>query len=168
LKKEQAMPINYEALRTGDTSAQLPADGSHTAILQRAALVTTNNGERLVTEWSDTTNGAAWTSWNRFDETGLSYTIELLDHLGVDRAAVADAGDDDAFQAALDAVTGGAYDVRTTSQTGSRGDRVFVTTYVDARSQGVVQRLTDDIPVDTTDLPQQPAAATVAEDDIPF
>jgi hypothetical protein len=86
----------------------------------------------------------------------------------VDRSAVAEAGNDDAFQSMLDEVCDRAYDVRTSSQLGSRGDRTFMTTYVTGRAQGVPQRLSDDMPVDTTDMQREPAAAKVTDDDIPF
>ena len=164
------MPINYEALRTGSLNVENPDDGQHTARLERAALVSTSNGERLVTEWIDMQGPAQWTSWNRFDEMGLSYTNELLDGLGVDRTILTD---DDSFTAELDRVTGTVYDIRTASQLGSRGDgRVFVTTYVNGRNEGVQEALDVDVPVDRSDLqpPGGSAASKVSHntDDIPF
>jgi hypothetical protein len=154
-------PINYAALSGQATAADHPPDGHRQARLDRAALVDTQNGERLVTEWSDATNGGlAWTSWNRFDTSGLQYTRELLAGLGIDTARLTD---DDVLIASLNAVTGRTYDVRTASQQGSQGDRWFTSTYVDGHALGVQEEL--DAPIDTRDLPDVPA---VEDEKIPF
>lgn len=171
------MPIDYQALQSGQVNVEIPGDGEHVARLERAALVSTNNGERLVTDWSGANENIQWTSWNRFDEMGLSYTVELLDGLGVDRSAVQT---DDGFTDALDAVTGNLYDVRTSSQKGKQGDRWFTTTYVTGRATGIQDALEVDMPADTTGLGPSPdsAAAKVSDsrrntgtaelDEIPF
>lgn len=148
-------PIDYSALQSGQLNVEVPADGDHVAHLERAALVSTNNGERLVTEWAGANENVQWTSWNRFDETGLTYTVELLDGLGVDRSAIAD---DEAFTDALDAVVDNIYEVRTSSQKGKQGDRWFTTTYVNGRATGVQEALEVDAPADTTGLPPAPGS----------
>jgi hypothetical protein len=146
------MPIDFAALRGEITTSQVPVDGKHQARLDRAALVDTQKGERLVTEWSE--NGVAWTSWNRFDTTGLLFTRDLLTGLGVDIAKVTDDG---ALTAGLDAVTGHTFEVRTHSNRGMQGDRWFTTTYVDGYALGVQEEM--DVPIDTAGLPEpkQPA-----------
>jgi hypothetical protein len=164
------MPIDYQALKTGSMASVLPDDGEHAGRLERAQLVHTQNGPRLVTEWSQANGTAQWTSWNRFDESGLSYTIELLDGLGVDRAAV---NNDEQLDAELERAVDQVFDVRTSSQAGSRGDgRVFVSTYVTGRNQGIQDALDGVLPVDTSDLPPPVSAGSkVHEDDddkIPF
>jgi hypothetical protein len=153
-------PINYEALRTGASTVQVPADGTHQATLDRAALVSTDKGERLVTEWTDIDGTVGWTSWNRFDTTGMSYTRELLQGLGIDLNTVTD---DTALTDALDQASHHVYQVRTSSQKGSQGDRWFTSTYVDGQSQGVQESLNGDVdlPIDTAGLPE-------VKEDIPF
>jgi hypothetical protein len=170
------VPIDYNALKDGAAAQVPPPDGDHTALLNRAALVETQNGERLVTEWQDASDSSLqWTSWNRFDATGMSYTRELLMGLGIDLSGGA-IMDDSALTDALDAATNRMYDVKTTSQMGSRGDRVFVTTYVDGLALGSQQALATDVPIDTRGLPaaQPPTPAAPAggsgkpwEDDTP-
>jgi len=144
---------NYEALRTGAPATGLPADGHHQATLDRAAYIETKNGDRLVTEWTTADGTASWTSWNRADATGIAYTIELLDALGVDRGAD--------IEVELERVTGHVYDVRT-SVWGNNGDQV--NTYVDGKALGVQEAL--DVPIDTSGLSPPPAAQD--DDDIPF
>jgi hypothetical protein len=152
-------PINYAALSGRPAVADHPPDGARQARLDRAALVDTQNGERLVTEWSDATgNGLAWTSWNRFDTTGLPYTRDLLTGLEID---VAKLTDDDVLTAGLNAVTGRTYEVHTSSQQGSQGDRWFTSTYVDGHALGVQEEL--DAPIDTEGLPDVPE-----DESIPF
>lgn len=161
------MPIDYNALQSGQATIEAPTDGEHIAHLERAAIVSTNNGERLVTEWAGANENVQWTSWNRFDETGLSYTVELLDGLGVDRAAISN---DDSFVDALDACVQNIYDVTTKSQMGSKGDRVFTTTYVKGRATSYQEALEVDAPADTSDLPRagSPAAKVADDEKIPF
>lgn len=149
-------PIDYQALRSGTTAH--PPDGAHVAVLNRAKLVDTSNGERLVTEWQTQDDAHYWDSWNRFDGTGISYTQELLQGLGIDLAAVKD---DDSLTEQLSRVEGGVFEVRTQSNQGSQGDRWFTNTYVDARAGELVPQ---DVPIDTGGLPE------VGDDDetIPF
>lgn len=147
------MPIDYAALQ-GD-GAGTPDDGDHIALLERAVIVDTQNGERLVTEWRAPTDKAAWQSWNRFDVSGMSWTRDLLIGLGVDLKVVTD---DDAMSDALNRVVNRYWRVHTTSQTGSQGDRVFVTTYVN----GPAGPVEPDVPIDTRDLPEPTAPAPAA------
>jgi hypothetical protein len=158
------MTINYELLR-GDSTPATPADGTHQARLDRAKLVETRSGERLVTEWS-TDQNVMWTSWNRFDPTGIEYTRELLIGLGVNLATIMD--DEKLEDALIDAI-GIEYTVRTTSSTGSQGDKIFTNTYVDAPVNGAQPELGSDMPADSRDLsPPEPADKPWKDDDIPF
>ena len=76
--------------------------------------------------------GAWWDSWNRFDSSGMRYTQDLLDALGIDRFQVTD--DDQMSEALHAACEHNDYQVRTESKRGSRqGDRWFTSTYVEAR-----------------------------------
>jgi hypothetical protein len=150
------MPIDYGALRGEVGTPDIPDDGDHIAYLDRAALVDTANGERLVTEWRDVFKPLIqWTSWNRFDSTGMSYTRDLLAGLGVDLSTVTE---DDELIRELSVAQGGAYRVRTTSQMGSRGDRVFISTYVDGTAKGNDLQpelpMEGDVPIDTSGLPE--------------
>jgi hypothetical protein len=157
------MPINYEALRNGSATAEVPADGNHQARLERAALVDTARGERLVTEWATINPLQQWTSWNRFDTAGLAFTRDLLTGLGI----LDDVTSDTALANALERVTGQTFEVRTQSNKGAQGDRWFTHTYVDGPALGVQETM--DAPFDTTDLPPPNRAAV--EDDtetIPF
>jgi hypothetical protein len=145
------MAINYKQLR-GETVSQLPADGKHQARLESANLRDTKNGERIVTEWSDSRN-VMWTSWNRFDTTGMEHTRELLLGLGVDLSTVTD---DDSLDDQLHDATGREYMVRTRLW-GERMDQV--NTYVDGRADVVQTQMatngeTPDVPIDTGGLPQ--------------
>ena len=145
------MPIDFDALRGEGGEPELPEDGDHVAVLERAAIVDTRNGERLVTEWRDAVVGQiTWQSWNRFDTTGMSYTRELMIGLGVDLSAVTDT---DALEQGLYERVNGMYSVRTTSQMGSGGDRIFITTYVNGAVNGAQQTLATDVPIDTEGLP---------------
>lgn len=146
------MPIDFDAL-WGSGDVQTPDDGEHIALLERAALVDTKKGEQLVTEWRAPTEKAAWQSWNRFDTSGMSYTRDLLLALGVSpRSAM----DDDALASELDRCVNQWWRVTTTSQMGSQGDRVFVTTYVNGKA-GPVE---PDVPIDTEGLPEPTVAAS--------
>jgi hypothetical protein len=158
------MPINYNALREGAVTTEVPPDGGMQATLDRAALVETSNGERVVTEWTSADGRYGWTSWNRFDTTGLIYTRELLQGLGVDLSVLMN---DDDLKSQLQAVEGGVFNVRLASQKGSQGDRWFTSTYVDGRSAGVQETL--DVPMEDSDLPEPGEVVTVPDDeDIPF
>lgn len=145
--------IDYGALRGDGGEPELPEDGDRVAVLDRAALVDTANGERLVTEWRDLhKSNIQWQSWNRFDTTGMSYTRDLLRGLGVNISTVTD--DDDLNRELFD-VTGLTFKVHTTSQMGSRGDRVFVSTYADGRAVGTdlqMPLVTDELGTDTRGL----------------
>jgi hypothetical protein len=149
------MSINYELLR-GNSAPSVPTDGKHHARLERAKLVGTQNGERLVTEWS-TGQNTMWTSWNRFDATGIEYTRELLIGLGADLAAI---DDDEQLEDALVDATGSSYEV-TTRLWGQHMDQVNTTVV-----NGVQPELGSDMPTDTRDL--SPPTAPSLDDDIPF
>lgn len=154
------MPIDFDVLR-GTGAPATPDDGDHVAWLERAAIVETQNGERLVTEWRDTADKSVqWTSWNRFDTTGMSYTRDLLLGLGVDLSTVNDTVD---LSDGLIAKVGLTWRVTTKSQMGSQGDRVFVTTYVNGRDTPVEP----DVPIDTRGLAEPAAAPAPAVDDAP-
>jgi hypothetical protein len=137
----------------------VPDDGPHTARLERAKLIETANGTRLVTEWSE--NGVWWTSWNRFDEQGMQWTQGLLDGLGVDREKIADRADDDYTNEQLAGVVGVTYSVTCKSQQGRQGDRWFTTTYVDGPAVPLQSELGEE-PVTV------PAAQDDDTDDVPF
>jgi hypothetical protein len=153
-------PVDYEALR-GGVSTGVPDNGSHTARLERAALVETDKGSNLVTEWSE--DGLWWTSWNRFNAQALPFTQALLDGLGVDRQKITN---DDEFETALSDVQGILYLVHTDSKQGSQSDRWFINTYVDGRA--VPAQI--DMPVDTEGLPvlSEPVGSVDDEEDLPF
>lgn len=153
------MPIDFDALR-GDGLPEPPEDGEHTALLTRAVVVETQNGERLVTEWTAIGEGhVAWESWNRFDTTGMSFTRDLLIGLGINLKSVNDL---DILGMELDKVVNYQWRVSTSSSMGNRGDRVFVNTYVTGKA-GPVE---PDVPIDTDDLPDvsnpPPATAPAA------
>lgn len=162
--------IDFSTLRGERANTTgVPEDGLHTARLERAVLQDTAKGPRLITEWSDE-NNLMWTSWNRFtaDQYGMPKTQELLDGLGVDRSKLTDEN----FGDELATVEGGTYQVRTTSQQGSQGDRWFTETTIEQPIAGRQQELSD-IPADTTGLPEpkpppKPAAGDDLFDDIPF
>lgn len=153
-------PVDYDALREG-VSTGVPDNGTHTARLERAALIETDKGSNLITEWSE--DGLWWTSWNRFDAQGMSYTQELLDALGVDRSKITN---DDEFEEALSHPVGHLWLVRTDAKQGSRGDKWFINTYVDGRA---VPTQTD-LPIDTEGLPPVVDASADDQDDadVPF
>jgi len=151
-------PVDYEALRGGVTTG-VPDNGAHTARLERAALIETDKGSNLVTEWSE--DGLWWTSWNRFDGQGLPFTQQLLDSLGVDRSTITD---DDELEQALSQAQGVLYLVHTDSKQGSKGDRWFINTYVDGRAVPTQ----DELPVDTEGLPDVDGPGAPAETDVPF
>jgi hypothetical protein len=164
-------PIDYGALGADTGAGGVPDDGEHIARLERAALVETQNGERLVTEWSNQEH-LWWTSWNRFDASGMSWTQELLDGLGVDRKNV---HDDEEMEMALAEAVGRRYRVKTESKQGNQGDRWFTSTYVQEEITNPQTQLTD-TPADTTGLPQAGVGASASapssddpdDDDIPF
>lgn len=161
------MPVDFEALRGEKSAGGVPDDGLHTARLERAALVETDRGSRLITEWSDE-NNLMWTSWNRFDASGMAFTQELLDGLGINRKQVTE----DNFADELASVEGSTYQVRTESKQGSQGDRWFTSTYIEQTIAGRQQTLAD-MPADTRGLPERDAAPNGAgdlfgDDDIPF
>lgn len=164
-------PVDYDAL-AGNAGSGVPADGTHTARLERAALLETDNGSRLITEWS--ANGTWWESWNRFDGRGMSFTQDLLDGLGVDRSKVTN---DDEMGDELSHAEGDTYRVRTESKRGSQGDRWFTSTYIEARVEGGTPppprpEPESDAPADTAGLPAPGASAPAndlfGDDDIPF
>jgi hypothetical protein len=150
------VPINYKQLR-GESAPAIPKDGDHQATLDRAKIVDTQNGERLVTEWTTADGNVDWVSWNRFDTSGIEYTRELLLGLGVDLSAIID---DDSLRDQLEGAEGYVYNVRTKSQKGSQGDRWFTSTYATGRADGVQTSMPvtngahADVPIDTDGLAQ--------------
>jgi hypothetical protein len=162
------MAINYKQLR-GEGAPAIPKDGSHQATLDRAKIVDTKNGEALVTEWTTADGNVDWTSWNRFDTSGMGYTRELLLGLGVDLSTITD---DDSLSAQLDGAQYHVYNVRTQSQKGSQGDRWFTSTYVTGRADGVQTQMATngeapDVPIDAGGLPE-PTLASKFGDEPPF
>jgi hypothetical protein len=158
------MPINFAALRGEVSLTNVPDDGNHQARLEGMRLVDTQNGERLVSDWSDAQDEfLTWTTWNRFDATGMADTRELLMALGIDTSTLADG---DALEEALVPVIGHVYNVHTQSNKGSRGDMWFTTTKVDGRAQHVQTAMS----VDYGEMPHPdpPPATPEDEDDIPF
>lgn len=154
--------IDYDALR-GETGGD-PPDGMHDASLVRAAIVETQNGTRLVTEWQIShPTPYYWTAWHGFDGQRLNWTQEYLDGLGVDRATITD---DDALTEQLENVTGIVYEVRVQSKNG------FLNTYVEGPAAARQESL--DLPIATDDLPPAGVASAAApttdpaDDDIPF
>jgi hypothetical protein len=153
------MPIDFDALRGDSADAGVPADGVHTARLERVVLRETANGERLITDWSSE-ECSLWTSWNRFDPQGMSYTQDLLDGLGIDRKQMTT---EDGLSDALATKEGGTYQVRTSSQKGSQGDRWFTSTYIEQAIAGRQETL-DELAADTRGLPERDAAPAAAGD----
>lgn len=165
-------PIDFDKLR-GDVPAgdEPPEDGDHVARLERAVVVDTKRGEQVITEWSNEAN-VMWTSWNRFDATGLPYTQELLDGLGIDRSKVTE----ETLSDELARCEGATYQVTTSATKGSQGDRWFINTYVN-QAVSASQRVASDapdVPADANGLPEPDAGAAMAskdlfgDDDIPF
>ena len=160
------MGIDHQAL--WERSGLVPPDGKHNAAtLERASLRTDFDPPKLITEWSS--GEFAWESWNRFDTTGTPYTRDLLVGLGIKRTR-----SDDELEAALEALVGHTFEVRTTSQQGSQGDRWFVNTYVDGVSADRLPAPGPDLPTGDGASPEQldaePAhvSPNPADDDIPF
>ena len=163
------MPINFDALRTGAGMAQVPADGHHQATLDRAKVYEGDKGTSLITEWMTADGSAAWTSWNRFDQTGMEYTRDLLLGLGVNFDAINSEQELEDFLA--NHSVGHMFDVKTQSRQGSQGDKWFTNTYVDGKTLGVQEQI--DVPADTTGLPEASsagngAAKTPDDERIPF
>ena len=163
-------PIDFGKLGGSTPIEEAPADGDHRARLERAVIVDTKNGERLVTEWCDSEN-SMWTSWNRFDDSGMSFTQELLDGLGIDRSKLTE----ETLPDELARKEGATYNVRTESRQGSQGDRWFTSTYIN--STVLPPQLNrrepppSDAPADTRGLPQTTGAKSndlFGDDDIPF
>jgi hypothetical protein len=168
--------IDFDALK-GASTRGVPEDGLHIARLERISFYEGDKGTQLITEWSNEAN-VTWTSWNRFDETGLSFTQELLDGLGVDRSK----WNPDEFQDEVEKAVGGTYQVRTDSRRGRQGDKWFTNTYIEQAIAGRQERMATgsgaaprqpepDVPIDTQGLPERgnaPDADLFGDDDIPF
>lgn len=151
------MSIDWDALR--GAAAEVPPNGIHKAYLDRASIVDTSGGEKLVTDWK--TSGAsgaplyAWTTWFGLSGQALGFTQAFLDAIGVDRSKLMDyAG----FDAALAAAVGIEYDVET-KRWGDRGDGVNVTVLATQTQQQLA-----DVPIEPVTVPSTP----VDDDDIPF
>lgn len=142
-------PIDFDALR-GETGGD-PPDGMHSAYLARASLVSTRNGDKLVTEWQTSDPPYYWTTWFGFDGQQMKFTQEFLDSLGVDRAQITD---DEALEESLNELVGTVFSVRTDA------GAAWVNTYVEEATP-TAQTSLDDVPIDTGELPTA-APATVA------
>lgn len=149
--------INYDLLR-GESGGE-PPDGIHQAYLARAALVETSKGDALVTEWQTVGDSPYyWTTWFSFEGRRMGFTQDFLDSVGIGRANLTD---DDALEAALHAITGNRFQVRT--QAGA----AWINTYVEDSPQQ--QLVEPDVPIDAVEpTPEPVAAAAAADDDIPF
>lgn len=151
------MSIDWDALR--GAAADVPPNGTHRAYLERASIVDTSGGEKIVTEWKSTGSTLyAWTTWFGLAGQALSFTQQFLDDLGVDRAKITDYA---SFDAALARAVGIEYEVET-KRWGDRGDGVNVTVLggAQARQEQLVDAPTEPVTV--------PSSATADDDDIPF
>ena len=152
------MPIDYAELRGDGPQAELPDDENRVAYLERAALVDTAKGERVVTEWRDFHRPhIKWQSWNGFGGQQMQYVRELLIGLGIDMSKLTD---DEALGSELFDVQGLTYKVHTSStvmqpRTPGEEPKVFINTYVDARASGTdlqMPLVTDELGTDNSDL----------------
>lgn len=144
--------INYAELRGEDRGA--PADGNYDAWLARARLQM-GESDFVVTEWQ--VDNLYWESLNGFEGRRMTYTQELLDGLGIDRAKIMSDAD---LSNALDDASEQVYRVRV-EQNGR-----FINTYV-------LGRVESDAPIDAGDLPKASASAAPSpaeedDDEIPF
>ena len=155
--------IDFDALR-GTTGGD-PPDGIYSARLQRAAIVETRNGTKLVSEWQVTDPGPYyWSVWHGFAGQAMSFTQDYLDGLGVDRSKLTD---EDAFETELSRVIGREFEVRT------EAGAAWINTFIEGPATGTGQTSLDDVPVDTSDLPPAGVGANgdprdPDDDDIPF
>ena len=149
---------DYEALR-GEAGG-LPPDGVHDAYLDQARLVDTRNGESIVCDWRTTTDPLyQWTSWHRLGGQGLSFTLDFLDAIGVDRSHLADT-EGSRLEDAFDARLGQTYTVRTSRWGSDGGGGVNVEVQAQAPQQEFL-----DLPIDPVEAEPVPAGA---DDEIPF
>lgn len=133
-----------------------PPAGIHVAWLNRCELKDTRNGEKVLCEWqTDDEPPYSWTSWSGFSPQALIFTQELMDALGIDRAAIAAADDkDEAFADALHEATGKQYNLRI--EVNANG---YLNTYVMTAAD--LEKETD-VSIDTEGLPVP--GADVADD----
>ena len=161
---------DYEALR-GEAGG-LPPDGVHDAWLDSARLVDTRNGESIVCDWRTTGDPLyQWTSWHRLGGQGLSFTLDFLDAIGVDRASLREV-EGHRLEDALDARLGQTFTVRTKRWGSDGGGGVNVEVQEANATNGVDPNQTSlDAPIDTADLDLSgvtPAAPGADDDSIPF
>lgn len=158
---------DYDALR-GETGG-LPPDGLHDAWLDRAALVDTRNGEMLVTEWRSTGDPLyMWSTWFGFEGQRLSFTLDFLDSLGIDRSGLADVNGK-RLEDALDDRLGTVYAVRTAQWGNGGGVNVTIEDSAQQTLDVAASEVTEDLPVDAPGDPVEVGAGTDPDDDdIPF
>lgn len=169
------MSIDYDQLSPDTPDPTEPPAGIHDALLQRASLVDTSNGQSIVTEW--TAERWWWTAWFGFEPNRLRWTIEFLDAVGLDRRAIANARDDTVFQQMLDGIVGDTFRVQIERK--GKYTNTYVLTPLTSRQQQLEET---DVPIDVGGLPEPVAAARepqtaavgaaasapVDDEDIPF
>lgn len=146
--------IDYGLLRSNDGGE--PPEGMHEPYLARAALVETDKGTLLVSEWQ-VPGSYYWTAWHGFAPDRIRFTQEYLDGLGVDRSTITD---DEEFERALSEVIGTVFRVRTERSKGG-----YLNTYVEAAAE-------PDIPLPDFEEGQPAGVGAgvqqASDDDIPF
>lgn len=154
------MSVDWDALR--GAPADVPPNGVHEAYLDRASVVETSGGEKLVTDWKTTGDTLySWTTWFGLAGQALGFTQQFLDQLGVDRSQITDYA---AFDQALGARVGLVYEVET-KRWGDRGDGVNVTVLGEAAAR---QAQLADVPIEPVVVPTVASPVASADDDIPF
>ena len=143
--------IDYDQLR-GEVGGD-PPDGMHSAYLARAALLSTRNGDKLITEWQTSDPPYYWNTWFGFDGQQMKFTQDFLDSIGVDRASITD---DESLEDALGQCVGEVYSVRT------EAGAAWVNTYVEEATP-TAQTSLDDVPLATEGLPTAAPATAAAE-----
>jgi hypothetical protein len=147
-----------------------PPEGTYQATLVVAKVVETSRGTALVTEWSTETEPPYyWTAWFGFAANRIAITNELLDGIGVDRAAIVRGGTqeqrDEELTRQLWAATNKVYAIEVTRWSGGVNTKVIVAPEVSPD-----QTQMWDAPISTEGLPAAGvgAAGHSEDDDIPF
>jgi hypothetical protein len=68
----------------GDDGGEAPADGVHTAWLERTAILDTRNGTRIKCEWRTLDHAYYWNTWHGIRGAGKRFTKNMLAGMGVD------------------------------------------------------------------------------------